>query len=385
MDYLTLYYKNKSEQLQEQFRFLEKQLSILTEDLEVERGQFSLVNEKPPYAPEAIYWGGTGGIRIEKIDPKLLTVLGLGGVGALEKFIGEPQDRERTFKRLTPSADGKVRIVEPAQTPTLRISGTEAEPARPPQRDPYVLYPERTTKTDAKTPEQIKPDTSASQAFSRAKTVKDIGVKGLKGLGKFGYTIATDYPGFVGGEMAGEALGELGGVSTKEEIPDNWFAPYIDTSERGVSLKWPISTYIGAATGPYVRSLLRYGAGRILPNVARIGAGEALAGAGAEALGAVTSPWTAAIALTPLAAEILAKGGEKAIKSYYDVSDEDYEKLIAQQEKEEEERLAKEQASAIYPQRTDDDSVEAQEKRKLLNIRIQDEISKIRSEQQGTK
>jgi len=338
MDYLTNYYKNKATQLQEQIKFLKKKLYVLREDLEVERGQHPLVDE-PFYKPEAVYWGGTGGIKIEKIDPKLLPVLGLGGIGTLEKFVGEPMDRERMFKRTTSSADGKIRVSEPepSQPSKLRLSKTEVEAPNVNPDFKWRIGPATYVPGSPKPRPEVVNTSVVNQLPTDSiinKTVPETLAKtAVNSLGHGVGMLATDMPGFVAGsEGIGEPIGSRVGASEKRLAAQFNLQNYVDTSEKGLVYKIPAGTITAAATAPYIRAAVStvprlLGAGaRVLP--ALDAAGSIAAGESLAALG----PYGLALAATPAAAYGIIKAGEKGIKSYYGVSDEDYNKQVAREE-----------------------------------------------------
>ena len=112
---------------------------------------------------------------------------------------------------------------------------------------------------------------------------------------------------------------------------------FIDTSEKGLVYDWPISTFAGAVTAPYVKELVT-GIPRAIGS--GVGAGAAIrAGAAAAstetmaALAGLASPVGLAITLGPAAAYGMYKLGEKGIKSHYGVNDEEFEAAQKEQEK----------------------------------------------------
>jgi hypothetical protein len=123
------------------------------------------------------------------------------------------------------------------------------------------------------------------------------------------------------------------GASEEQILPND----FIDTSEKGLVYDWPISTFAGAVTAPYVKELVTG-----LPRAIGLGVGAraALSASAATAstetmaaLAGLASPVGLAITLGPAAAYGAYKLGEKGIKSYYDVNDKDYESAQKEQEK----------------------------------------------------
>jgi hypothetical protein len=167
--------------------------------------------------------------------------------------------------------------------------------------------------------------------FEKAKDLaKDAGKATTTTLGHLAYAL----PGFhYGSHGIAEPLAKMAGANEEPILPND----IIDTSEKGLVYDWPISTFAGAVTAPYVKELVT-GIPRAIGS--GVGAGAAIrAGAAAAstetmaALAGLASPVGLAITLGPAAAYGAYKLGEKGIKSYYDVNDKDYEAAQKEQEK----------------------------------------------------
>jgi hypothetical protein len=167
--------------------------------------------------------------------------------------------------------------------------------------------------------------------FEKAKDLaKDAGKATTTTLGHLAYAL----PGFhYGSHGIAEPLAKMAGANEEPILPND----IIDTSEKGLVYDWPISTFAGAVTAPYVKELVT-GIPRAIGS--GVGAGAAIrAGAAAAstetmaALAGLASPVGLAITLGPAAAYGAYKLGEKGIKSYYDVNDKDYEVAQKEQEK----------------------------------------------------
>ncbi len=155
-----------------------------------------------------------------------------------------------------------------------------------------------------------------------------------KAAKEVGSHLAYALPGFhYGSHGIAEPLAKMVGANEEPMLTND----FIDTSEKGLVYDWPISTFAGAVTAPYVKELVT-GIPRAIGS--GVGAGAAIrAGAAAAstetmaALAGLGSPVGLAITLGPAAAYGAYKLGEKGIKSYYDVNDKEYEAAQKEQEK----------------------------------------------------
>lgn len=175
-------------------------------------------------------------------------------------------------------------------------------------------------------------DTSTPLTF--VEKAKDLAKDAGKAAKEVGSHLAYALPGFhYGSHGIAEPLAKMAGASEEQILPNE----IIDTSEKGLVYDWPISTFAGAVTAPYVKELVT-GLPRAIGS--GVGAGAAIRASAAAAstetmaaMAGLASPVGLAITLGPAAAYGAYKLGEKVIKSYYDVNDKDYDSVQKEQEK----------------------------------------------------
>ena len=170
--------------------------------------------------------------------------------------------------------------------------------------------------------------------FDKAKDLaKDAG----KAAKEVGGSLASALPGFHAGSYLAQEIAKTAGEDTGENREQILPNDFVDTSKVGLVYDWPIATFVGALTSPYVKQLATG-----LPRAIGLGLGvraalsASAATASTEAMAAMAglaSPVGLAVTLGPPAAYGAYKLGEYGIKSYYDVNDKDYEAAQKEQEK----------------------------------------------------
>jgi hypothetical protein len=209
--------------------------------------------------------------------------------------------------------------------------------------------------------------------FDKAKDwTKDAG----KAAKEVGGNLASALPGFHAGSHLAQEIAKMAGEDTGENREQILKNDFVDTSKVGLVYDWPIATFVGALTSPYVKELvtglpraigLGLGARAALSASAATASTEAMA-----AMAGLASPVGLAVTLGPAAAYGAYKLGEKGIKSYYDVNDKDYEAAQKEQEKYEKDmekrgygripdtgRSETEIKSMLAPQNVSDDDIKA--------------------------
>lgn len=209
--------------------------------------------------------------------------------------------------------------------------------------------------------------------FEKAKDLaKDAG----KAAKEVGSNLAWALPGFHYGSQLAQEIAKTAGEDTGENREQILKNDFVDTSKVGLVYDWPIATFVGALTSPYVKQLatglpralgLGVGVRAALSTSAAIASTESMA-----AMAGLASPVGLAVTLGPAAAYGTYKLGEKGIKSYYDVNDKDYEAAQKEQEKYEKDmekrgygripdtgRSETEIKSMLAPQDVSDDEINA--------------------------